>query len=633
MADIKTKLTLDNSQFNREAKESTRLTSGLKAGLNGLGNAAKFAAVTLTAAATAMTFLVARSVQTIDRLGKVAKTTGFAAETLQKFQFAAEQSGVSADQAAVALRRFSRRFGEAAKGTGELLPALKRLGIETRNVDGQVKSAEEILFEFADGIKNAKNESDALSLAFKAFDSEGAELVETLRQGSDGLREFFNEAESLGFVLSTNSISGVERFADELNRLQAVINGVVNSFTAALAPTLENVTNILKNKLLKQIGDGENAFEEFGEYLVQQFLGILAKVILGLESIFNTLVEIGNAVVKLIRLFGSLFGVELFPSLAAEGQELVSIVDVFKDVLEGAGLLSKLPALLSPTGRAIMGSTGLIVTSLGGLSEQLDSIGGNDLFTKSTKGQTLVDILLGTQADAKDKVEDIIDEIIVTGEKIPKSLGDRVLDALFGVARVDEFFIAYSNAGTKALEKLGAIAQLVFGDELMNKIKDAFANSDVGDFTKTLADGMVKAASMFEDALAEAFVSGKADFGDLADFIKITLAKAFIQKSITGPLMALFGLAGGGPAKAGQPYIVGEEGPELFIPKNSGTVIPNDITESLAGARGPGIGGGTTIINNISAIDTLDFQSRIAQDPTFIYAVTQAGARSIPGAR
>jgi len=335
MAEIKTKLTLDNSQFNRNAKESTRLTSGLKAGLNGLGNAAKFAAVTVTAATTALTFLVARSVQTIDRLGKVSKTTGFAAETLQKFQFAAEQSGVSADQAAVALRRFSRRFGEAAKGTGELLPALKRLGIETRNVDGQVKSAEEILFEFADGIKNAKNESDALSLAFKAFDSEGAELVETLRDGSDGLRAFFDEAEALGFILSTNSISGVEAFADEFNRLQAIVGGLINQFTAALAPTLEAVTRKFRGFIQQQI-KAAGGLEEFGAFLKDKFIDILSTVILALEGVFNTLVDIGNAIVNVIRLFGSLFGVELFPSLAKEGEELVSIFDLF-DKLKGMG--------------------------------------------------------------------------------------------------------------------------------------------------------------------------------------------------------------------------------------------------------------------------------------------------------
>ena len=34
-------------------------------------------------------------------------------------------------------------------------------------------------------------------------------------------------------------------------------------------------------------------------------------------------------------------------------------------------------------------------------------------------------------------------------------------------------------------------------------------------------------------------------------------------------------LAAGGPATAGSPYLVGERGPELFVPGASGTVLPN----------------------------------------------------------
>ena len=42
----------------------------------------------------------------------------------------------------------------------------------------------------------------------------------------------------------------------------------------------------------------------------------------------------------------------------------------------------------------------------------------------------------------------------------------------------------------------------------------------------------------------------------------------------------------GGPVKAGQPYIVGERQPELFVPRRSGTIIPK-------------VGGGGTV-NNIT---------------------------------
>ncbi len=58
---------------------------------------------------------------------------------------------------------------------------------------------------------------------------------------------------------------------------------------------------------------------------------------------------------------------------------------------------------------------------------------------------------------------------------------------------------------------------------------------------------------------------------------------------------AFMGRASGGPVTAGTPYIVGEEGPELFVPGRSGTIVPN-------GALSPGgraVGGGVTI--NVTA--------------------------------
>jgi hypothetical protein len=36
------------------------------------------------------------------------------------------------------------------------------------------------------------------------------------------------------------------------------------------------------------------------------------------------------------------------------------------------------------------------------------------------------------------------------------------------------------------------------------------------------------------------------------------------------------------------PYIVGEKGPELFVPSNSGTIIPN------GGSGGPAVSGGNS---------------------------------------
>jgi phage-related minor tail protein len=191
------------------------------------------------------------------------------------------------------------------------------------------------------------------------------------------------------------------------------------------------------------------------------------------------------------------------------------------------------------------------------------------------------------------------------------------------------FWEDWYSTGIGSLTKLGAIAKLLLGEQIFDNLREGLETAGVGDFVKTMSEGLVKAATMFEDALADAVINGKADFDDLANHLKQVLAKAMIQKFITGPIMGLFGLAKGGPAKAGQPYIVGEEGPELFVPKNSGTVVPNHALGNMSG--GPGMGmGGQQVTYNINAVDTQSFQQALARDPEFLFNVTQKGARSLP---
>ena len=62
-------------------------------------------------------------------------------------------------------------------------------------------------------------------------------------------------------------------------------------------------------------------------------------------------------------------------------------------------------------------------------------------------------------------------------------------------------------------------------------------------------------------------------------------------KNIFGSLIGL--RANGGPVTGSSPYIVGERGPELFVPSVSGNVIPNNRLSSLNGrpAFAGGMGG------------------------------------------
>jgi hypothetical protein len=81
-------------------------------------------------------------------------------------------------------------------------------------------------------------------------------------------------------------------------------------------------------------------------------------------------------------------------------------------------------------------------------------------------------------------------------------------------------------------------------------------------------------------------------------------------------------LAAGGPVSDRRPYLVGERGPELFVPNSAGSMVPNS-----------GLQGGGNVTYNISAVDAMSFKQMIAKDPSFIHAIAMQGGKSTPARR
>lgn len=97
-----------------------------------------------------------------------------------------------------------------------------------------------------------------------------------------------------------------------------------------------------------------------------------------------------------------------------------------------------------------------------------------------------------------------------------------------------------------------------------------------------VGSALVSAFSAGRNAIGAIVSSGQSLISILNKIISKAQSAADAVSRIPGAgvvgdvLSAIPGLATGGPAKRGVPYIVGEVGPELFVPNSSGTVIPNN---------------------------------------------------------
>ena len=131
----------------------------------------------------------------------------------------------------------------------------------------------------------------------------------------------------------------------------------------------------------------------------------------------------------------------------------------------------------------------------------------------------------------------------------------------------------------------------------------------------TLPPEMVRLGRMavqgITNGFKERFPALRAKLGSLMDALAESLNR--VSTVTVRTVYEGGGLAGaramGGPVSAAKAYLVGEKGPEVFVPGMSGNIIPNNNLGSLMsrGSASSG-GGGTTIVN-------INVQTGIATDP------------------
>lgn len=235
------------------ADKAEKKTSKLSRAASLLGKGMAIAGVAVAGAAAGLLAFSAHAIDSADAIGKTADKIGIGVEALQELRYASELSGVAQNNLDLAMQRFSRRLGEAATGTGELLPALQRYGIAITDSHGRTRAMEDVLADYADAVADAGSSQEQLRLAFKAFDSEGAALVNMLRGGSEALDAMRGEARDLGFVLSRLDTAKAAAANDALTRLGMVLHGLGNRIAVATAPYLKLFADLLADGL-KQTG-------------------------------------------------------------------------------------------------------------------------------------------------------------------------------------------------------------------------------------------------------------------------------------------------------------------------------------------------------------------------------------------
>ena len=184
----------------------------------------------------------------------------------------------------------------------------------------------------------------------------------------------------------------------------------------------------------------------------------------------------------------------------------------------------------------------------------------------------------------KDQLQTVNESMAPIKEKLDKNreINQEIENQNKNLEKQEDLINKNAEAAKKLKDKMTAVGEEIEGS-IKNNLRDAITGA------QSFGDAMTNVLNRIRDKIIDAQIDKLiGSFGE--NFGKS--ASGGEKKGLGGFIGSIIGglFADGGRPPVGKASIVGERGPELFVPKVSGTIIPNS---SIGG-------GGDSVVNNIS---------------------------------
>jgi len=521
-------------------------------------------------------YFVKKSLDATDEMAKMSRAIGVSVENLQRLRHAASLGGLESTQLDKAVQKLSVNMADMSKGVGLAKDVFEKYGISVENSDGSLRRVVDVLADVSDVTVGLTNRTEKADLAYKLFGARGGKMINVLEGGSKAMREAMLEADKLGLVMSEDTAKGVEQANDAMTRLSSFMTSSFTQAVAKLAPAIQTITDSIRAwvemKVTESGGIGAIA-RDMAEGIIVSAVGIL--------EAFETM---GNAVLDFGRKIEQLPGMGSRPIdvIKKDIFDLESQIGMLKSSLKGG------TGLLDLLGVGDEHSLGVANEQLVKLYKELSEAGNNfsniERFDSSQLRKSLMATLPIIQKTTKE-FDILKGDNNGSGDKVAKNTA---------WDKMTEGFNTYKASVGKGTASIASIT-----NKSMKGLEDGIVNMLMG------VDTSFK-------AMTRSIIAG---------LLRIQVQKAIVGLMPTGgsgildDISKVLGFANGGRPPMGRVSVVGERGPELFVPDQAGTVVPNH----QLGSSGQGVKADITF--NIQTNDAQSFQNLLINSRNTIESI------------
>lgn len=591
----------------------------------------KIAGLTAVLAAIGSAAQIKGLIDSADNMNKLSQKTGIAVSELSSLANTADLAGVSNEQLGSALVKLNKSIAEAASGSKEQSEAFKNLGISVKDANGNIRPTADILGDVAGAFSGAADGATKTQYAMALFGKAGADLIPFLNTGKQGITEF-------GASFGDDFAKNAEAFNDNITKINQQLKLIL---VDGINPMLVGLSKMIVEfqEGIKYSGGFLDALRNFGT--INPFKNTEEN----LKTVRDE-IDSNNAAIERYKKANSDTS-----SLDEYNKHLQNRLNYLKAIQRNEMFATPRQGEASGMDRRLLGTDTRATKALPALGGEKAKKEDNELeksllkirdsylsvidqVTKLTDGEDALKVAQFARLGATDEQIKAYETYLALirniteadKEKLENDLKQQkydeqiTKDAKDQADAVRKIFEDTRTPLENYIERIQTL-QMILGKGLIDP--DTFsravglASDELTKFTEKgksdidlLLDAINGFGNEFTSTLTEAFMTGKLNFKDMVNSIQRDILRMLIKKNISDPAVSFLGeffkgfggRAMGGPVSSNTPYMVGERGPELFVPNGAGSIVPNNKLG----------GGGVTVVQNINIDSRTDRSSIMA---------------------
>lgn len=517
--------------------DTKRAQASLKKFEKSVDEAAQKIKIGLAAAGAAMTALVYKTTQSAEEIQRFARLTNTSAESFQMLAAGASTVGIQTDKLADIFKDVQDKVGDFVQtGGGALADFFENIAPKIGVTVDQFRrlSGAEALQLYVSSLEKANLSQADMIFYLEAIASDSSLLLPLLQNNGQAMADLGEKAKATGQIMSDELIEDSIEFRRQMEQLTGILKGFSNSIVQELLPSLIQMS--VEFRVGMENANGLfDALAKFGT--INPFrtnaenLKVYREELVKLEQFRQSQLERGG----------------VFGSTAAVDRDIADLEAkiAYLEELERRLYKSRIVDTGAPSdpriGRGFVAPT---VAPMGPNKKQID---------EAKKAADEYAAWMRTMQEGENQYQ---------------------------IQLVDKRIEAEKQA---ELEYQAWMAEMRNGELeqylQMQDLKDERLR-EATDKLKSFADQMGMA---FGNAFENAILSGQKLSDTLRqlaqDILRLVVRQTItnpIANAISGSIQNFMGArAGGGDVMGGGTYLVGENGPEMFTPRTTGTITPN----------------------------------------------------------